>query len=187
MRAQMGEARTDLPFHEWVQYVFQHAVTDPAWYFESDQDWWAGSAPLTAEYLARCFEDADAWLRGFSDAQVNQGLNYLISPSCSDHMFVLTNQTVPLLLRLRVIRSFYPLFEKCLARRCSPHLSHLDEPGSGQLNPVCYIWWDVLPIYGQPNDPDRAELDAQCLSVMERILALDSDACRESALHGLIS
>ena len=28
-------------------------------------------------------------------------------------------------------------------------------------------------------------MDAVCLSVMERTLALESEACRESALHGL--
>ena len=34
-------------------------------------------------------------------------------------------------------------------------------------------------------EPDRRELDLTCLEAMQRALDLDSDACRESALHGL--
>ncbi|HEU5330793.1 MAG TPA: hypothetical protein VFU78_22060, partial [Thermomicrobiales bacterium] len=33
--------------------------------------------------------------------------------------------------------------------------------------------------------PARADLDAACLDVMRQTLALDNDACRENALHGL--
>jgi hypothetical protein len=36
-----------------------------------------------------------------------------------------------------------------------------------------------------PDDPDRAALHEAALATMQRILALDSIACREAALHGL--
>jgi hypothetical protein len=47
------------------------------------------------------------------------------------------------------------------------------------------MWWDMLNIYGCPDDPDRAEFDSEVLVVMQRLLAIPHDACRESALHGL--
>jgi hypothetical protein len=47
------------------------------------------------------------------------------------------------------------------------------------------MWWDMLHFYGKPEDPDCAEVGAACLEVMRMTLDLDSDACRESALHGL--
>jgi hypothetical protein len=53
------------------------------------------------------------------------------------------------------------------------------------LNLVCYMWWDIIPIYGQPDVPERSELDQEILGVLESTLQLDSIACRESALHGL--
>ncbi len=74
----------------------------------------------------------------------------------------------------------------CFAR-CILHLSHFrePEPGVGVLNVVCYMWWDIFPLVGQPEDSTRREIDEACLSVMETTLELPSIACQESALHGL--
>jgi hypothetical protein len=47
------------------------------------------------------------------------------------------------------------------------------------------MWWDILPLAAQPNDPDQTGLDREILGVMESTLRLDSVACQESALHGL--
>ena len=47
------------------------------------------------------------------------------------------------------------------------------------------MWWDILPIHGQPEEPDRAEFDAEVLRVLSRLLSIPHDACRESALHGI--
>ena len=40
-------------------------------------------------------------------------------------------------------------------------------------------------ISGQPDNPERTEIDKEILGVLESTLNLDSIACRESALHGL--
>jgi hypothetical protein len=61
----------------------------------------------------------------------------------------------------------------------------VDEPGANPLNLVCYMWWDILPIAGNPDEPARREFDAAILQVLESTLHLDSLACQESALHGL--
>jgi hypothetical protein len=124
-------------------------------------------------------------LARFSDAQLNQGLWYLVSNSCSDHMFSLIEPAVPMPIRLRVLRSIVPLFEQVMAVRCSPHLCYLDEPGANPLNDACYMWWDILPIHGRPDLSERVEFDAEVLIVLERLLEIEHDACRESALHGL--
>jgi len=92
---------------------------------------------------------------------------------------------VPWPARQRCIYSIHQLYEGCFAKRCTPHLSHLDEPGASPLNLVCYIWWDIIPISGRPEDPARKEFDQDILRVMEWTLQLDSIPCRESALHGL--
>jgi hypothetical protein len=47
------------------------------------------------------------------------------------------------------------------------------------------MWWDIIPIGPQPNDPGRMDLDREILGVMESTLQLDAIACQESALHGL--
>jgi hypothetical protein len=182
-----GKPVNDLTFEEWVTFVFDHPIDDSRleWYWALDADWWDGPAPLTVDYLTQVFENTLSLFAPYSDSQLNQGLWYLASNACSNHMFALMDASVPWPARERCIRSFQLLYRDCFARRCTPHLSHLDEPGAGPLNSVCYMWWDMLPVAGGPDDPARMELDSAILQVMENALHLDSIACRESALHGL--
>jgi hypothetical protein len=76
-------------------------------------------------------------------------------------------------------------FDRMFAPRCTPHLSHLDEPGAGILNVRCYMWWDTFPSIGLPDDPHLADLHQAAFESLQNILAKDWLACRESALHGL--
>jgi hypothetical protein len=140
---------------------------------------------LTVEYLARAFENSESVLAPYSDSQLNQGLWYLASNACSNHMFALMDASVPWPARQKCIQSIHSLYRDCFAKRCTPHLGHLDEPGAGPLNSVCYMWWDIIPLAGQPDDPARNEMDRAILQVMDATLQLDSIACQESAFHGL--
>lgn len=47
------------------------------------------------------------------------------------------------------------------------------------------MWWDIIPIHCQPDEPESVEFDAEVLRVLRRILSIPHDACRESALHGI--
>lgn len=177
----------NLTFEQWLRYAFDHPVNahGNAWYWDSDADWWDCPAAETVQFLTQTFENAATLLQPYSDAQLNQGLWFIASNACSNHMFALMNEAVPWPARQRCIRSMHQLYEECFLRRCSPHLSYIDEPGANPLNLVCYMWWDIIPIAGNPQDPLRKEFDETILMVMDSTLQLDSIACRESALHGL--
>lgn len=186
----MEKEHSPFSFEDWITFVFDHPLPSPGapnWYCDPDKNsqWWnpSDSPKATVAYLTMLFENATSVLAPFSDAQVRQGLWFLVDNSCSDHLFALLNADVPWMLRKRCISSMCPLFERFFALRCSPHLSHLNEPEANPLNVICYMWWDLLPIDGQPKD--HPEEDAACLDVMQMTLDLASDACRESALHGL--
>lgn len=183
----MGKQLKDLTFVQWLAYVFDHPVdkSKQEWYWDIDSDWWDCPAADTIQFLTRAFENAAVIFQPYSDAQLNQGLWYIVSNACSNHMFALMDESVPWPARQRCIYSIHQLFEQCFAKRCSPHLSHLDEPGANPLNMVCYMWWDIIPISGHPQDPARKGFDQDILRVLESTLQLDSIACRESALHGL--
>jgi hypothetical protein len=170
---------------DWITHVFDHPVADPAWYWTSDMPDWEISSEDTVAFIADTFEQSGVLLARFTDAQLNQGFWYLLSPASSEFMHTLVDPEVPLIARLRAIRSFVPLFEQVMAVRCSPHLSHLDEQLANPLNGACYIWWDILPIHGKPEEPERTEFDAEVLRVLPQILSIPHDACRESALHGV--
>ena len=169
----------------WITDVFEHPVGQPEWYFAPDAKFPQITTTEALELTAECFENAPSLLSRFTDAELNQGLWFLISNGASDYMIGLSDNRISLELRSRVIRSFVVLFENFMVDRCSQHLSHLDEAGANPLNAVCYMWWDLLPFLGAPADPDRRELDNLVLSSMGQILSLPHDACRESALHGL--
>ena len=183
----MGKKLENLTFDEWLTHVFDHPVSDlnNAWYWDIDRDWWEEDSAETLEFMTRAFEHAADVLQPYSDAQLNQGLWFLASNACSNHMFALMNESFPWPARRRCIASIHQLYEQCFAGRCSPHLSHIDETGASPLNMVCYMWWDIIPLYGKPDDPAHKALDEAVLQVMESTLQLDSIACRESALHGL--
>jgi hypothetical protein len=183
----MGKKLEHLTFEEWLDRVFDHPVSDlnSAWYWDIDRDWWDEDSADTLDFMTRSFERAADAFQPYSDAQLNQGLWFLASNACSNHMFALMNEKLPWSARRRCIESIHQLYEQCFALRCSPHLSHIDESGANPLNLVCYMWWDINPLYGKPDDPAHRELDEAVLQVMDSTLQLDSIACRESALHGL--
>ncbi|MEW5976774.1 MAG: hypothetical protein AB1898_13305 [Acidobacteriota bacterium] len=174
-----------LSFEDWVAHTFDHEVSGQLWYFEASAEYWQGPPALTVAYLTRLFEAPLSFLGSYSDEQLNQGFWYLASNGASDYMFALLEEEVLLEQRVRCIDGFAVLFEKLFAVKCSPHLSHLDEPGRNPLNASCYMWWDLLPFCGQPGVAARKEIDEACLRAMEATLSLESIACWESALHGL--
>ena len=186
----IGKQLKNLTFEEWLAYVFDHPVPvgqEKAWHWDIDRDWWDedGEPASTVQFLTQAFENAAEVFQPFSGAQLNQGLWFIADNSCSNHMFALMDTSVPWSARRRCIYSFHQLYEQCFAQRCSPHLSHLPEPVENPLNMICYMWWDIIPISGKPDDPTRREFDEAILQIMESTLQLDSVPCRESALHGL--
>jgi hypothetical protein len=181
----MAKQITFLAFEEWVRFLFDHEVGKPQWYFAADAPYWMGPADLTVEYITKLFNDPLQHLSPYSDAQLNQGFWYLVSNGGGDSMFALTDESVASEKRVACLKSFSSVFEKLFAARCSPHLSHLDEKGAAPLNSACYMWWDILPLLAQPGVASHQAIDEAALEVMAEILAIDSPACQESALHGL--
>jgi hypothetical protein len=175
----MSPALTDPPFEEWVRYLFDHPVTDPAWHWD-DADRVELAPRQVVSYAARLFQESAEQLAPYTDGQVNQGLSLLVQEGDSP-LYVLGETTVPLAERLHCLYSIAKLFETCFVPRCAPHLGG----SGGDLNPICYMWWDTFPLYGQPENPLRREIDNACLWVMEATLALPSLPCQQSALHGL--
>ncbi len=143
---------TDLSYDAWLEHVFGHEVRyqQPAWFFDADADWWAPAPGDAVAYLTRLFEDPEPALRYFADSQIAQGLTYLVNTSATGDDGWLADTSVPPERRLRCVQAVHTLFAKLFAPRCTPHLSHLDEPGAGPLNVVCYMWWDVYPLDRSP-------------------------------------
>jgi hypothetical protein len=175
------------PLHVWIDYVFDHAVSDPPWYWGSDagEEEWPEAREDIIEHIAETFEHAGQLLSRFSDEQLNQGFWHLFFQSPPNFMGTLLEEKIPLAMRLRALRSFVPLFEQVMAARCSPHLAHFDEGGENPLNSACFMWFDELLDRFSPRRLAQAGLDEELIVTLRTILAMPHDACRESALHGI--
>lgn len=171
-------------YQEWIRYVFDHPAIQPEWYWELDAPYFKADPIDEAVLIDLTFRRAARDLAPFSDARVNQGLWYLTSPGCCDHMRALRSDVVPLDTRLSAIAAIGVLYRECFARRCSRTLSHLDERPCSELNAICYMFWDVTPINYLEGFPDRDALADACFAVLADTLSMDHLACQEAAIHG---
>jgi hypothetical protein len=183
---------SDIPFERWLALIFDPPVDNlenflwGGWWFDPNApNLDAYRAPATAiQYMTRLFEDSARLLSPYDDLRVGLGLYYLISNGASEHGLALLDESVPIEERERCLRATTGLFEGVFAPRCPARTSRaLDDPGALQL--TCYMWWDVFPLTGHPENRAQAPLDRAALEIMGACLRFDSPPCHESALHGL--
>ncbi len=179
-------AMKNISFEAWVKWAFDHPITSPEWYFNDQATIEPLSEEVTVEYLTKLFTSAPTILAPFSDDQINQGLNFIIFSACSDHIYALESKNIPWLKKRLCVHSMFYLFKNLFSKKCTPHLSHLNEPGANPINQICYMWWDLLrDSFRNCNTQTQELINKEYLLVMEKILELESIPCTESALHGL--
>jgi hypothetical protein len=171
-------------YRSWLVHVFDHEVRDPQWHFDIDAPTFEATPAEVTELLRLTFKRAATDLRDFTDAQVNQGIWYLASPSCSNFSFALKAGDVPLEPRIQAVQSIRHLYSGCFAERCTETLSHLDEQPCSDLNSICYMFWDVFPLTYLQDTAGEKELSNAVFNVLTATLEIDHRACREAALHG---
>ena len=175
---------SDLDFEQWVLHIFDHSVADPTWYLQFGQETWYGDPLTTVRYMTCLFESSERLLQDYSREQLEQGLWYLAAEG-GPFIHDLLDKDVPWPVRERGLQSIRVFYEKFFAVACTDDLGHLCKTTLIPVNGACYMWWDIFPSYGHPEDPSRHDEDQTVLNVMRSILDLPSEACRESALHGL--
>jgi hypothetical protein len=72
-----GNSTDDAAFEGWVEWVFNHPVTEPAWYQDENAERWAASPVVVLNNITRLFEESPVRLAVFSDAEADQGLWFL--------------------------------------------------------------------------------------------------------------
>lgn len=176
----------DAEFDAWLTHIFDHE--ERGWWWPQDAPSWDYSShpATTLTFLTRLFKEPAFLLRRYSHRQIDVGFSYLVSASCSSYMWVLCDNRLPWNDRREGILSMISLYKKLFAPLYGWSLGHSNEPENpDRPNFACYMWWDVIGIYGGMDDPDRDRINDAVLSVMEQTLTLKEESCLESALHGL--
>jgi hypothetical protein len=177
-------------FEKWLQDIFVESEDTTLYDPNSEHVWYDfdENPEIEVEYILRLFTSPVEYTNGYSDEQINKMLWCLINES-SPHLYHLLDDKIPFDLRVQVVNAMYIVYEKLFVTRCSNGTTAwANEETTKQFNPlnsICYMWWDIIPLYGKSGNRTREKLDSYCLDVMERILQLNSIACQESALHGL--
>ncbi|HTR41870.1 MAG TPA: hypothetical protein VMH87_09670 [Pseudomonadales bacterium] len=173
-------------YEEWLKHVFDHVVTEklPEWYWDESAPTFEASQSEITELLSETFLRAGKDLIKYTDAQLNQGIWYVVSPPCSDFIHALKSPEVPLAKRLEAIGNIFNLYSDCFAKRCAETLGHLSGEGS-PLNLCCYMFWDISYLDYAKDIPDGKQMEEAALNVLQKILTIEHRACREGALHGL--
>jgi hypothetical protein len=179
---------TPLTYEQWERFVFERSITASG--SSDDPDLPEGTrwdervdTRRALEYLTRLFRNPADLPRRYSRAQIDQGLHYLISPSSSGHAHVLSDVRLPWSDRTACFEAMIALYEKLMAPVYKDDLGHTNH-GSG-FHSACYMWWDIFPLWGGMDHPDRDRINEAVLNVCEYALGLRALSCQESALHGL--
>lgn len=170
-------------YQEWISYVFDHPGDSCEW---DSMDEFPGTPTDHAILIHETFSRSGTDLQCFTDAQVNQGLYFLVSPTGSNHMLAFRDENVPLPIKIQGIQSIATLYRECFAKRCTEVLGHLDEKGASDLNAICYMFWDVCVLsYLDPCPNHKQDMEDAVLSVLRDTIHIPHRACIEGGLHGL--
>ncbi|SHH21018.1 hypothetical protein [Massilia sp. CF038] len=173
-------------YEDWISHCFDHPVDDNGW---NDWAWsdaalaWQLPASTTLACLRRLFNTSSDSLRRFSDEQLRNGFDYLLMSSAD--IYTLKDPSLPEADRLTCVRALSNLFSGIFSERCTdaPCRNSKEEEHS-VLNSVCYMWFDIMPIHATFGAESK-RYEVVMFDVLEAVLALDSLACQEAALHGL--
>jgi hypothetical protein len=173
-------------YDEWIAHVFEHQVTDPAWFFDLDAPDFEGEPEEIARLVERTCSCSGADIAGFTNAQVGLGLNYVFNPACSNFAFAILDDRTEPATSLAAIDSIKILYRDCFEPRCKPALGHESEPdASEKLNFICYMFWDIFPVVCWKGRAGKEQGLRAALDVLAFALNSPDIACVESALHGL--
>jgi hypothetical protein len=211
----MAQLSANLPFDAWLDYLFGAPVgpsgfreSDEWWDERADP-------ARAVEYLTGLFEAPGVLLERYPQEQIDRGLWFLAGESGHLGPLLTPGVAWEARRRgLLAMEHLYGRLFAVACTNHLGYLDRGPEPPA-PLNSSCYMWWDLFPTWGGDAAPERASswgtsqrarrkleragghpagprsdetlrtVDEAILAVLERTLRIDSEACREGALHGL--
>ncbi len=183
----------DITFEQWVAYVFDHPVVDPSWWWQEPesgylQAWDDRADPArTLAFVTRLFERPEVLIGRFTRGQIDQGLGFLVSDSCSGHMSAFGDVRIPWAQRRKGIDAMITLYANLMAPVYGNDLGHTEVEPCGPEGATfgCYMLWDVSALGCCSAGEDSDRINDAVLHVAEEVLKFRAESCLESVLHGL--
>lgn len=164
---------TDVPFEDWVRFVFDHPISPAgvadAWHW--DVEYVADNASMLS-YCTRLFAESRSLLTSYSPELLEQGFWFIPGPN--GFMRFLADESVLWRGREECINAIELLFR---------NLFSINECGT-----ACAMWWDSYVSYcgyGRNDIATDKKLCGATIRVVLAILRQDATQCRHSAVHGL--
>lgn len=175
----------ELPYEQWVKFVFDRPMTDVDWYHSPRVPQWAPNAePLRRlEYLTRLFRHPHDLRSRLSVDQIGLGMWYLVDSSAGDYLNVLNDLGLPWPERKGLIEALGPLF-RFFSQICDEEPIQRARNGYWAKH-TCFMFWDVCAVRPDPTNPRQRESDDACLAVMKQTLHVDHAITQEATLRGL--
>ncbi len=173
----MSVRLSELSFEQFVDFIFDHPVTEPAWYQTDERDFSFGSGSVTVKNLIALFREPEFLFQRYATEQIEQGFWFISEWLCLVRFRgLLWEKRIPLELRVELVESMFDLFNRFFS--------------VNPLENICFMWWDIIAYgyymeNGKPEDEDGAKIQQAMFKTLRRILELDSEECQKSALHGL--
>ncbi len=165
-----------MSFEDWVLYL----IEDP---YEVD---WEIDPTNTVEQMGQLFRSSGKLIQTYTADALNTMFWCLLGELGPPNL--LFREDIPLQARINCITAIEHVFTDLFAKNCTEKLSYLlkdPDPEMSPLNSICYMWWDLFPSWGAPDQPHLQKIDEAILEVMAKTLQIPHIACQESAIHGL--
>jgi hypothetical protein len=211
----LGKLATDIPFDRWLDYLFGAQVGPSGFRESDDWWDEAAKPALAVTYLTTLFEESADLLGRYPQEQIDRGLWFLAGESGHLGPLLGPGVAWEARRRglLAMERLYSGLFAVACTNHLG-HVDAGPEPPA-PLNSSCYMWWDLFPTWGggggqahereagwgtsrqdRRRSPRRGAgrsgaesaihtVDEAILEVLARTLKIESEPCREGALHGL--
>ena len=167
----------EISYEDWKLDLLTY---DESWTANGDTVIWELSGEQTYVYVTRFFSEGKNLLNDINTEELNNILWLLIH----DVLNVMPEEYPPPPIWFDYFQATKILFLDLFKSHCAPVLSHKDEQPTTPLNSICYMWWDIVPIW-HPEEKSRIQIQKMCLGTIIYCLKLNNLACQESALHGL--
>ncbi|MBI1215900.1 MAG: hypothetical protein GC185_08800 [Alphaproteobacteria bacterium] len=165
---------SNISYEEWLDFVFDHPVTDILFAWHNDEAWgYTCPEVMAVSYMTRMFKSSAGLTEKYTIGQIDQGLWFIPGPN--GFLRFVVSDAVQFQQKKECIEAIGSLFDDLLCKNAN-------------LNVAGYMWWDSVFTYCafKKNSLSReTEVLSVVASTIANMLQHGCALARRSAVHGI--